>query len=52
MIWESKVILERAYGKPMEVVKAHVQQIVRLPSITCYNVPKIYEFYKKLLIDV
>ena len=48
----AKVILESAYGKPTEVAKAHVQQIVGLPSITYYNVPKFHEFYKKLLINV
>ena len=48
----AKVILESGYGKPTEVAKAHVQQIVGLPSITYYNVPKIHEFYGKLLINV
>ena len=48
----AKAILESAYGKPTKVAKAHVQQIVGLPSITYYNVPKILEFYEKLLINV
>ena len=47
----AKLILESAYGKPMEVAKAHVQQIVGLPSITYYNVPKIQKLYEKLLIN-
>ena len=47
----AKVILESAYGKPTEVAKAHVQQIVGLPSITYYNVPKIQKLYEKLLIN-
>ena len=48
----AKLILESAYGKPTEVAKAHVQQIVGLPSITYYNVPKIHKLYEKLLINV
>ena len=48
----ANVILASAYGKPTEVANAHVQQIVGLPSITNYNVPKIHEFYEKLLINV
>ena len=48
----AKAIVESAYGKLMEVAKAHAQQIVGLLSITYYNVPKIYEFYEKLLIKV
>ena len=30
----TKVILENQHGKPTEVVKAHVRQIIGLPSIT------------------
>ena len=48
----ANVILASAYGKPTEVANAHIQQIVGLPSITNYNVPKIHEFYEKLLINV
>ena len=49
---KAKVILENAYGKSTEVAKSHVQQIVGLPSITHHNVPKIHEFYEKLLINI
>ena len=47
-----KVILKSAYRKPTEVAKTHVQQIVGLPSITYYDVPKIHKFYEKLLFNV
>ena len=48
----AKVILESAQGKPTKVAKVHVQQIVGLSSITYNNVPKIQEFYGKLIIKV
>ena len=38
---------KRVYGKPTEVAKAHVKQIVVLPSITHHNFIKITNSTRK-----
>ena len=45
----AKNILASTYGKPSEVVNAHVQEIMNLRSVYGSNPVKIYQFYEKLL---
>ena len=40
------------YGKPSEVVNAHIQSIVALPVITGTNPTRINEFYEKLVTNI
>ena len=48
----AKNILKRKYGKPSEVVNAHVENIMSLPTINGFQPNKINEFYEKLLFKV
>ena len=45
----AKNILASTYGKPSEVVNAHVQEIMNLQTVYGSNPVKIYQFYEKLL---
>ena len=45
---KAKSILKSKFGKPDEVINAHVQTIMNLPHIKGANPDKIYEFYAKL----
>ena len=48
----AKSILKSKFGKPSEVINAHVQTIMNLPHIKGANPHKIHEFYAKLLPSV
>ena len=48
----AKTILKSKYGKPSEVINAHVQSIIALPVIKGTNPYKIHDFYNKLLPSV
>ena len=48
----AKSTLTSKYGKPSEVVVAHIQCISSLPVISNCNPNRIQEFYKKLTISV
>ena len=48
----AKHILKSKYGKPSEVINAHVQSIMALPHIRGASPSKIHEFYMKLLPSV
>ena len=43
-----KNILVTKFGKQNEVVNAHIQSAVNLPTIQNYQPEKILEFYEKL----
>ena len=45
-------ILKAKFGKPSEVLAAHIQCITSLPVITNSNPHRIHEFYEKLVISV
>ena len=45
----AKQILKSKYGKPSEVINAHVQSIMALPHIRGSNPSKIHDFFNKLL---
>ena len=40
------------YGKVSEIVKAHVQAMMALPTVHDSNLIRIYELYEKLLTHV
>ncbi len=42
---KAKEFLEQRYGGPSEVVNAHVQEILSLPTITGISRPNIPNFY-------
>ena len=48
----AKNILKTKYGKDSEIVHAHIQQIMNLPTITGNSPTKIHEFYEKLLANI
>ena len=48
----AKQILKSKYGKPSEVINAHVQSIMALPHIRGSNPSKIHDFFNKLLPSV
>ena len=48
----AKQILKTKYGKPSEVVNAHVQNLMSLQSVNGANPVKIHEFYEKLVTHV
>ena len=48
----AKSIIKSKFGKPSEVINAHVQTIMNLPHIKGANSHKIHEFYAKLLPSV
>ena len=45
----AKNILVTKFGKQSEVVNAHIQSVMNLPTIQSYQLEKIHEFYEKLL---
>ena len=49
---KAKNILLQRYGDTLEVVNAHVQQIMALPIIHGTSRVKIHEFYNNLLVHV
>ena len=44
----AKNILVTKFGKQNEVVNAHIQSVVNLPTIQKYQLEKIHEFYEEL----
>ena len=48
----AKQILKSKYGKPSEVVKAYVQNIMSLPHILGTNANQIHDFYTKSALSV
>lgn len=48
----AKQILKSKYGRPSEVINAHVQSIISLPVIKGANPHKIHDFYNTLLPSV
>ena len=48
----AKNILQTKYGQISEVVNAHVQKIINLPTVPGVNPNKIYEFYECLVCSV
>ena len=48
----AKSILQSKFGKPSEIITAHVKGIMDLPIINGANPVKIHEFYEKLLTHV
>ena len=44
----AKNILVKKFGKQSEVVNAHIQSVMNLPTIQNYQLEKIHEFYEKL----
>ena len=48
----AKQILKTKYGKPSEVVNAHIQNLMSLQSVNGANPVKIHEFYEKLVTHV
>ena len=48
----AKSIQKSEFGKPSEVIDAHVQTIMNWPHIKGANPDKIHEFYAKLLPSV
>eukprot|EP00795_Rhopilema_esculentum_P000506 gene506-10185_t len=48
----AKQILKSKYGRPSEVINAHVQCIIELPVIRGSNPHKIHDFFNKLLPSV
>ena len=47
-----KAILQTKYGKPSEIVTAHVKGIMELPTITGTNPQKVHEFFERLTTHV
>lgn len=48
----AKTILKTKYGKPSEVVNAHMQCIITLPTIQGSQPTRILEFYEKLATNI
>ena len=48
----AKNILKTKYGQTSEVVNAHVQKIINLPTVTGTNPNKVFEFYEILVSSV
>ena len=48
----AKAILQTKYGKPSEIVTAHVKGIMELPTITGTNPQKVHEFFERLTTHV
>ena len=49
---KAKEILTDKYGQETEVINAHVQEIMSLPTITSANSVQIHAFYRKLVVHV
>ena len=48
----TKAILRAKYGKPSEVVNAHIQSIIALPTVQGSQQARVHNFYKKLATNV
>ena len=48
----AKVILKSRFGKPSEVAKAHIENVISLPVINNSNPGRIHSFYEKLVTSV
>ena len=48
----AKTILQSKYGRPSEIINAHVQKIMNLPTLNGANPGKVCEFYEILLRNV
>ena len=48
----AKIILQNKYGRVSEIVNAHVQKIMNLPTIHGGNTPRIHKFFKILVRNV
>ena len=48
----AKVILKSKFGKPSEVAKAHIENVIPLPAINNSNPGYIHYFYEKLVTSV
>ena len=48
----AKVILKLKFGKPSEVAKAHIENVISLPVINNSNPGLIHSFYEKLVTSV
>ena len=48
----AKNILKNEYGKTSEIINAHIQNIMGLPTVTGTNPAKVHEFYKTLSYNV
>ena len=48
----AKVILKSKFGKPSEVAKAHIENVISLPVINNSNPGRIHSFYEKLVTSV
>ena len=48
----AKTILKSTYGKPSELAKSHIQNILNLPVISWSNPVKIHDFYEKLITSI
>ena len=44
----AKNVLNNEYGKTSEIINAHIQNIMGLPTVTRTNPAKVHEFYKTL----
>ena len=45
----AKGILEDQYGKENEIVKAHVKEIINLPSVKGGDPVQVHKFYERLM---
>ena len=45
----AKAILQNKFGKPSEVINAHVNYLMNLPTINNANTTKIHDFYETLV---
>ena len=48
----AKNIPKNEYGKTSEIINAHVQNIMRLPTVTGTNPAKVHKFYEALFYNV
>ena len=45
----AKVVLKSKFGKPSEVAKAHIENVISLPVINNSHPGRIHSFYEKLV---
>lgn len=48
----AKAILTAKYGKPSEVLNAHIQSIIALPTVQGSQPARVHDFYEKLATNV
>ena len=48
----AKTILKSTYGKPSELAKSHIQNILNLPVMSWSNPVKIHDFYEKFITSI